>query len=72
MRANDFRRRRCRLVLLAMALGVLLPVFSWSWITFGAAVAGITILALLYRRECWHMENTESAPSAPDKGNLPR
>jgi hypothetical protein len=46
------RRRRCRVLQLAIAIGILLPIFQPSWITLGSAVVGIAVLAFLYRREC--------------------
>jgi hypothetical protein len=51
-RAELMRRRRCRLLVVGMVLGVLLPVFQWSWITLAIAVGGIAVLLLVYRREC--------------------
>ena len=55
------RRRRCRALQLGLVLGVLLPIFQPSWITLGAAVVGISILAFVYRRECRHEEKGNSA-----------
>ena len=46
------RRRRCRVLQLAIAIGILLPIFQPSWITLGSAVVGMAVLAFLYRREC--------------------
>ena len=46
------RRRRCRVLQLAIALGILLPIFQPSWITLGSALAGVAVLAFVYRREC--------------------
>jgi hypothetical protein len=60
-RGDELRRRRCRVLPLAMALGVLLPIFQPSWITFGAAVAGIAVLLFLYLRECRHEDGRESS-----------
>ena len=51
-RGELLRRRRCRLLVVAMVLGALLPIFSWSWITLAAGLAGIAVLLLVYRREC--------------------
>jgi hypothetical protein len=51
-RGELLRRRRCRLLLLAMILGALLPIFSPSWVTLGAAVAGEALLGLTWWREC--------------------
>ncbi len=51
-RPERARGRRCRALLLAMALGVFLPVFDPSWITLGGAVGGIAVLAFVYAREC--------------------
>jgi hypothetical protein len=47
------KQQRCRSVALAIALGILLPIFERSWITLGAALVGIAILGFLYWRECW-------------------
>jgi hypothetical protein len=46
------RLRRCRLLVVAMVLGALLPIFQWGWITLAIALAGIALLLLAYRREC--------------------
>ena len=51
-RAELARRRRCRLLQLALFFGILLPVFSPSWITIVAAVLGIALVAVTYWREC--------------------
>jgi hypothetical protein len=51
-RAELMRRRRCRLLVVGMVLGALLPVFQWSWITLAIALGGIAVLLLVYRREC--------------------
>jgi hypothetical protein len=51
-RAELMRRRRCRLLVVGMVLGALLPIFQWSWVTLGIAVGGIALLLLVYRREC--------------------
>ena len=51
-RAELMRRRRCRLLIVGMVLGALLPVFQWSWITLAVGLAGVAALLLLYRREC--------------------
>jgi hypothetical protein len=51
-RAELMRRRRCRLLVVGMVLGVLLPVFQWSWITLAIALGGIAVLLLVYRRQC--------------------
>ena len=59
-RAEILRRRRCRMLAFAMVLGVLLPIFQPSWITLGAAVIGVTALAVLYRRECRHKDEESS------------
>jgi apolipoprotein N-acyltransferase len=61
-RAELLRRRRCRLLLLAMALGIFLPISQPGWITVAAAVAGIGVLAFLYRRDCWRKDGTDAAP----------
>ncbi len=51
-RAELMRRRRCRLLVVGMVLGALLPIFQWSWITLAIALGGIAVLLLVYRREC--------------------
>jgi hypothetical protein len=60
-RGELLRRRRCRMLQLAIALGVFLPILQPSWITLGAAVAGIAVLAIVYRRECRHEGEDDSA-----------
>jgi hypothetical protein len=51
-RAELVRQRRCRLLLLAMAFGVLLPILEPSWITLGAAVVGEALLGFTWWRAC--------------------
>jgi hypothetical protein len=51
-RAELLRRRRCRFLIIGMILGALLPVFERSWISLGIGLAGITILAFVYVRDC--------------------
>jgi hypothetical protein len=51
-RAELMRRRRCRLLVVGMVLGAVLPVFQWSWITLAIGLGGIALLLLVYRREC--------------------
>jgi hypothetical protein len=51
-RGELLRRRRCRLLVVGMVLGALLPIFQWSWITLAIGLAGIAVLLLVYRREC--------------------
>lgn len=51
-RAELARRRRCRLLQIAIFFGVLLPVFAPSRVTIAAAVIGIAVVILTYRREC--------------------
>jgi cbb3-type cytochrome oxidase subunit 3 len=46
------RRRRCRLLLFGMVLGVLLPLFQFSWITLAIGLTGVVVLLIVYRREC--------------------
>ena len=55
------RRRRCRVLQLAIAIGILLPIFQPSWITLGSALAGIAVLVFLYRRECRDAVEDDSA-----------
>jgi hypothetical protein len=35
-----------------MVLGILLPIFQFSWITLAVAAAGVVALLIVYRREC--------------------
>lgn len=51
-RAELMRRRRCRLLVVGMVLGALLPVFQWSWFTLAIGLGGVAALLLVYRREC--------------------
>ena len=51
-RAVLLRRRRCRLLIFAMLLGVLLPIFQFNWITLSIAAIGVVALFIVYRREC--------------------
>jgi hypothetical protein len=51
-RADLLRRRRCRLLAVGMVLGILLPIFQFSWITLAVAVTGVVALLIVYRREC--------------------
>ena len=51
-RAELMRRRRCRLLVVGIVLGALLPVFQWSWITLAIGLGGVAALLLVYRREC--------------------
>ena len=60
-RADLLRRRRCRLLVVGMVLGVLLPIFSWSWVTLAVGLGGISLLLLAYRRECAGKAVRESA-----------
>jgi uncharacterized membrane protein len=51
-RADLLRRRRCRLLIFGMLLGVLLPIFQFSWITLAVGATGVVALLIVYRREC--------------------
>lgn len=51
-RSELLRLRRCRLLLLAGAFGILLPILQPSWITLSVAVVGIALLGVAYWREC--------------------
>jgi hypothetical protein len=46
------RQRRCRLLIVGMVLGILLPVFQFSWITLAVGAIGVVALVIVYRREC--------------------
>jgi hypothetical protein len=58
-RGEILRRRRCRMLAFAIVLGILLPIFQPSWVTLGAAVVGVTVLGVVYRRECRHEDEEE-------------
>ena len=62
-RAELLRRRRCRLLVVGMMLGALLPVFEWSWITLAAGLGGVAVLLLVYRRECTGCSAQDSTQS---------
>jgi hypothetical protein len=62
-RGELMRRRRCRLLVVGMVLGALLPIFQWSWITLAIGLGGIAVLLLVYRRECAGTSAQESAQS---------
>jgi len=44
-----------------MVLGIFLPISQPGWITVGVAVAGIGVLAFLYRRDCWRKDGADAA-----------
>jgi len=68
-RAELMRRRRCRLLVVGMMLGALLPVFQWSWITLAIGLGGIAALLLVYRRGCADTSAQESTQSdTPPRG----
>jgi hypothetical protein len=56
------RRRRCRLLVVGMVLGALLPIYQWSWLTLAIGLGGIAGLLLVYRRECTGTSARESTP----------
>jgi hypothetical protein len=60
-RPELLRRRRCRLLVVGMVLGALLPIFAWSWITLAVGLTGIAVLLLVYRRDCAGKPVQESA-----------
>jgi hypothetical protein len=62
-RAELLRRRRCRLLVVGMVLGALLPVFQWSWLTLAVGLGGIAALLLAYRRGCVSASVQESSQS---------
>jgi len=62
-RAELIRRRRCRLLVVGMVLGVLLPVFQWSWITLAFGLGGVAVLLFVYRRECAGTSEQKSTQS---------
>ena len=55
------RRRRCRVLQLAIAIGILLPIFQPSWISVASALVGIAVLVFVYRRECRNEVEDDSA-----------
>jgi hypothetical protein len=62
-RGELLRRRRCRLLIVAMGLGALLPVIQWSWITLAIGLGGVAVLLLVYRRECTGCSAQDSTQS---------
>jgi hypothetical protein len=63
-RGELVRQRRCRLLLLAMLFGILIPIFQPSWITVAVAVMGEALLALTWWRGC----RGEARRSGPQSG----
>ena len=60
------QRQRCRTLILAAALGVLLATFSLvdrAWPGVVAGFAGTVVVIVLYRRECW--DESESRSGTP-------
>jgi hypothetical protein len=55
-RGELLRLRRCRLLLLAGAFGILLAILQPSWITVSVAVVGIALLGFVYWRECRRLD----------------
>jgi hypothetical protein len=51
-RGELVRQRRCRLLLLAMLFGILLPIFQPTWITLAVAAVGEVLLGLVWWRSC--------------------
>jgi uncharacterized membrane protein len=51
-RAELLRRRRCRLLIFGILLGILLPAFQFNWITLAIGATGVIALVIVYRREC--------------------
>ena len=51
-RGELVRQRRCRLLLLAMLFGILLPIFQPSWITLAVAAVGEVLLGVVWWRSC--------------------
>ncbi len=35
-----------------MVLGILLPIFQFSWVTLAIGATGVVALVIVYRREC--------------------
>ena len=46
------RRRRCRALQLAVFFGVLLPVFTRTWITLAVGLTGAAVAVVTYWRNC--------------------
>ena len=55
-RGELLRLRRCRLLLIAGALGIFLPILQPSWITLAVAVVGIALVAFAYWRDCRRLD----------------
>jgi hypothetical protein len=51
-RGELVRQRRCRMLLLAMLFGILLPIFQPSWTTLAVAAVGEVLLGLVWWRSC--------------------
>jgi hypothetical protein len=60
-RSELLRRRRCRALQLAAVLGLFLPVSQPSWITVGVAAVALTVIAVVYWRDCRGRPDTASA-----------
>jgi hypothetical protein len=46
------RLRRCRALQLAIALGILFPIFTRTWQSLLVAAIGVTVAGIVYRRNC--------------------
>ncbi len=60
--------QRCRTLVAAAALGVLLITFSIverGWIAVVAGVVGTVVVLALYRRECWDARESDTDSPAP-------
>jgi hypothetical protein len=64
-RSELVRQRRCRLLLLAMLFGILIPIFQPSWITLAVAIAGEVLLGVTWWRGC----RGESRGARPPSGS---
>jgi len=51
-RAELMRRRRCRLLQLAMLFGALLVLFTRTWPTLAVAAVGEALLGYAWYRDC--------------------
>ena len=60
------RRRRCRLLQLAMLFGVLLVAFTRAWATLAVAAVGEALLGYAWYRDCRAGEGADddARPSA--------
>ena len=56
MRRADLERRRCLLLQLAIAFGILIAVLTRTWIAVATGLGGSALAAFVYWRDCRHTE----------------